>query len=108
MTPEEATAITEELHRLIASVAPAAQGRRMYGGTVFEMTAGVPSTAFCGTFARKSHVSLEFLNGAGLTDPHGLLEGSGTSRRHLKLRSLADLEARHAREFLAQAAVRSA
>lgn len=38
------------------------------------------------------YVSLFLLNGATLEDPHGLLEGSGSKARHIKLRPLALLK----------------
>lgn len=38
------------------------------------------------------YVSLFLLNGATLPDPHGLLEGSGSRVRHIKLRPISRLE----------------
>ncbi len=57
-----------------------------YGGILF--TSGIQ---FCGVFAYKEHVSVEFGSGAKIVDPFDHLEGSGKVRRHLKLRSLADI-----------------
>lgn len=37
------------------------------------------------------HVNLGFYHGARLADPDGLLEGTGKSLRHVKVRSKADL-----------------
>jgi hypothetical protein len=39
-----------------------------------------------------SHVNLGFYRGATLDDPDGLLEGTGAKMRHVKLRTLDDLE----------------
>lgn len=39
---------------------------------------------------QRSHVNLGFDRGAALPDPAGLLEGTGTSRRPMKRRGLAD------------------
>ena len=36
-----------------------------------------------------SHVNLGFYRGASLTDPSGLLEGTGKNLRHVKLRDVA-------------------
>ena len=36
-----------------------------------------------------SHVNLGFYHGASLTDPSGLLEGSGRDLRHVKVRNVA-------------------
>lgn len=40
----------------------------------------------------KQHVISGIGGGAQLDDPEGLLEGSGKGARHIKLRSLADVE----------------
>lgn len=50
------------------------------------------SEHFCYIAGNKAHVNLGFFYGADLEDPAGLLEGSGKSLRHVKLRSLADVE----------------
>jgi hypothetical protein len=39
-----------------------------------------------------SHVTLGVAGGAGLPDPDGLLEGAGKVHRHVKLRSVADVD----------------
>jgi hypothetical protein len=74
-----------------------------YGGTVFMMDAAVPGSLASGVFAYKDHVSVEFSNGATFDDPKGLLNGKGKARRHVKLHSLNDLEAKDVAGFLAQA-----
>ena len=38
------------------------------------------------------YVSLFFLQGAALPDPHGILQGSGNVARHLVLKSAADVD----------------
>jgi hypothetical protein len=38
---------------------------------------------------------------SSITDPHGLLEGSGKGRRHLKLRNAGDVGAKHLADYLA-------
>lgn len=44
--------------------------------------------------AHRAWVSLVFFRGTALDDPAGLLEGTGASVRHVKLRSMDELEAR--------------
>lgn len=66
-----------------------------YGGILF--ASGVP---FCGVFAYKEHVSVEFGHGAAITDPFGHLEGSGKFRRHLKLSTLADIDTKQLAQYL--------
>lgn len=66
-----------------------------YGGILF--ASGAP---FCGLFAYKAHVSLEFSHGALIDDPHDLLEGAGKGRRHLKLATVADIKAKKVSDYL--------
>jgi hypothetical protein len=53
---------------------------RTYKGTVCAL---IPYTA---------HVNLIFSQGTQLPDPHKLLEGSGKYARHIKLKTVADVE----------------
>ena len=66
-----------------------------YGGILFSS-----GKAFCGVFSYARHVSLEFGAGASLPDSHGVLEGEGKLRRHIKLATLADITAKHVREYV--------
>ena len=66
-----------------------------YGGILF--SSGVQ---FCGVFAYKEHVSVEFGSGAKIPDDFGHLEGSGKGRRHLKLNSLADIKGKMLVQYL--------
>lgn len=99
-------AVLEAVETLIAEVMPEYHLRNMYGGVMVEGAAGVPATGVCGFFAYTAHVSLEFSKGANFADPHGFLEGKGKYRRHLKLRSVPDLDRKTARDFLQQAKLR--
>ncbi len=94
--------ITERVDELIAELRPNAGRRGMYGGIVFELEAGNPKTMVCGHFIYKSHVSVEFSEGFKLHDPKGMLEGKGKFRRHIKLTSVADIEAKELRSMLEQ------
>lgn len=49
-------------------------------------TACVKDAAFAYVAVFKAHVNIGFFNGANLTDPHELLEGTGKRMRHIKLR----------------------
>jgi hypothetical protein len=48
-------------------------------------TACVGEAAFAYVNAFRAHVNLGFFEGAGLTDPEGLLQGIGKRMRHVKL-----------------------
>ena len=66
-----------------------------YGGILF-----AAPEPFCGIFVYKQHISVEFSHGAEIPDPHGLLEGKGKGRRHLKLHMLEDVENKHLTDYL--------
>lgn len=104
MEASDKARMLDALRTIVTSLCPDAAFLEKYGGVVVERVAGGPEGHFCGIFAYARHVSLEFSQGARLDDPRGLLEGSGTQRRHLKLRSVADIEAKACRAFLEQAA----
>jgi hypothetical protein len=74
------------------------QERVMYGGIMLSL-----ESDFVGLFVRKNHVSLEFGFGVYFKDPNGVLEGTGKLRRHLKLRSLKDIETKNVAYFVEQA-----
>jgi hypothetical protein len=46
---------------------------------------------FCYIFTNARHVNLGFPRGAGLPDPHRVLEGEGKAMRHIKFASERDL-----------------
>src|SRR5260221_2004769 len=48
--------------------------------------------AVCALIPYTVHVNLIFSQGAQLPDPKGLLEGTGKQARHIKLKTVADVE----------------
>lgn len=70
-----------------------------YGGLVYL----VDEQLVGGIFVYKAHLSIEFSHGAQFEDPHGMLEGGGKHRRHLKITDLSDLESKHAGFYITQA-----
>jgi hypothetical protein len=58
---------------------------------------------FCWIQPNKAHVNLGFNYGAELPDPDGLLEGTGKLFRHIKIRSIKDLERPGVRKLLEKA-----
>jgi hypothetical protein len=48
--------------------------------------------AVCAIMPYTAHINLIFSQGAQLPDPQGLLEGTGKLARHIKLKTLADVE----------------
>jgi hypothetical protein len=55
-------------------------------------TACVGQAAFAYVNAFTAHASIGFFHGSSLTDPSGLLEGSGKRMRHVKLKPGAEVD----------------
>lgn len=91
--------IAEQARQLVHNILPQASERVIYGGFMFATEADV-----CGVFVYTGHVSVEFGLGAQLADPHGVLEGKGKYRRHIKLHGLADIERKQLAEYVQRAA----
>jgi len=102
MKVKEAQQIVDFVREIVASVAPDANEKVMYGGIVFELGYLTPKRLFCGVFVRKEYLTIEFDRGAELKDPKGLLEGAGKYRRHLKIRSMADVKTKKLKGFINQ------
>jgi hypothetical protein len=60
--------------------------------------------AVCGLMTGKEHVTFIFLRGAALPDPEGLLEGTGKSVRHVKVRTVADVKRLALKKLIVEAA----
>ncbi len=57
----------------------------------------------CCFMVAKEHVTLAFMRGAALPDPEKLLEGTGKGVRHVKLRSVAEVNRPGVRKLIAAA-----
>lgn len=95
LASEEQYQVTDAVRNLVKSTFPQVSEEIKYGGILFTST-----VQFCGVFAYTDHVSLEFGHGAKIKDPFGQLEGSGRLRRHLKIRSVAQIESKYLAEYL--------
>ena len=78
--------IAEALRQLILDVDPRLSESIKWGKPTFERAGKV-----CYLAAIKDYVSLGFFNGAALTDPDGIIEGTGKKMRHVKVRDLNDI-----------------
>ena len=87
--------IVEAVRALVKSSFPDTLEEVKYGGILF--SSGVQ---FCGVFAYKEHVSVEFSMGAKIADNYGFLEGRGKGRRHLKLFTVMDVEEKRLVQYL--------
>ncbi len=94
--------ILHTLRKIVFSNYPKTSESLMYGGIMFSL-----EDDFGGLFVRKEHVSFEFSTGIYINDPFKMLEGSGKFRRHLKIRSLSDIEDKKVDFFVKQSLKRS-
>ena len=87
------------MRNIIFKTYPQVQEKMMYGGIIFS----VDTEMFCGLFAYKKHVSLEFSNGYLMEDAKNQLEGKGKFRRHLKILEKGDIKLKDVEGFVRQA-----
>jgi hypothetical protein len=90
--PAEIQQLVEQLRAMLRGALPAAvetQRRPIIFG--FGRTNRMSDLLFA-VQPHREHVNLEFANGATLPDPDRLLEGSGKNIRHVKIRSLEDVD----------------
>ncbi|HDI3308709.1 TPA: DUF1801 domain-containing protein [Vibrio cholerae] len=90
--------MVESLRAIVLCISKTVSEEIKYGGILFS-----DPEPFCGVFSYKQHITLELSNGAGLEDEFGVLEGKGKTRRHIKFLTAADIQKKHAREYIAQA-----
>jgi hypothetical protein len=75
------------LRQLIREAAPDAVESIKWGQPVYEVNG-----PFAHIKAFKNHVNFGFWRGAELTDPKGILKGTGSRMRHVELRSPEDID----------------
>jgi hypothetical protein len=95
--------IIDSLEKMIVELAPDANLRPMYGGTVIELETNNPKSRIGGFYIYANYVSFEFAKGAQFEDREGALEGTGKLRRHVKLRKAEDIKTKACERFLDQA-----
>ena len=83
---ESQAAIVNTARTLVKKTVTPVTEEVKYGGILF--SSGVQ---FCGVFAYREHVSVEFGHGAKIPGMAHVLEGSGKGRRHIKLQTVADI-----------------
>lgn len=98
MFNDEQFNILQKIREIVFKNYKKTEERMMYGGIMFSL-----KDDFSGIFARKNHVSFEFINGFKMKDPDKLLEGTGKLRRHLKIKSLSDIKDKKVDFFVKQA-----
>jgi hypothetical protein len=91
--------VTELLHALVAEAVPKATKVAKYGGTLYTLKPEEKEGQFCGVFANKDNVHLIFSKGNQLSDPGGLLKGTGKFRRQLIFEDAADINLDVVKQF---------
>lgn len=87
--PADLRELAERLRRLVKDAAPRASEAIKWGMPVFEHRG-----MLCYICGNDGYVRLGFYKqGVYLSDPDGLLEGTGEAMRHVKVRSLKDIRA---------------
>lgn len=97
-------AIADQLRQLILDVCPDAielpwpkQHIASYGVGPKKMT-----EHFCYIGVQRNHVNLGFYYGAQLSDPEQLLEGTGNNLRHIKIKTVDDVDRSAIRQMIEQ------
>ena len=100
--PSEKKPLIEALRKRIGSVAPEAHEIIYHDALGYGPTdSGFDRIMYISVFEK--HINLGFFYGGFLSDPEGLLVGSGKRMRHIKIRSLHEAENPAITSLLAQA-----
>lgn len=92
--------IIRGLRELIRDVVPeVTETVNPWGIPTFELNGPM-----CYFMVATKHITFGFPRGTSLTDPEGLLEGTGKNMRHVKLRTVEDLRREGLRELVEEAA----
>ena len=97
MINEEQYNILQKLREIVFKLHPKIEEKMKYGGIMFSLEEDLG-----GLFVQKKHISFEFVNGFQFNDPDILLEGTGKYRRHLKLRSISDIDDKNVKKYVKQ------
>lgn len=98
--PASQRPILDRLRSLILATVPNAKEEIKWSRPCYSTN----ERLFCYLHTSKGHATLGFQNGASMSDPKNLLEGDGKDMRHIKLRSLNDLDEPTLCSMLAEAA----
>lgn len=91
--------VVEALRRIIHDTVPDADVSIKWGQPTWKRRG-----LLCYIAPGRDHVTLGFHRGARLDDRHGLLEGSGKSMRHIRVRSVVEIDGPAIRDLVRQAA----
>ena len=96
--PEDKQEIVKALRSIILSVDPSLNESLKWKQPVYSKKEDI-----CYIFPTGGHVNLGFYRAIELKDPKGLLEGTGKKLRHIKIRSLEDIDKEYFWELVSDA-----
>lgn len=96
---EAVAKLAKQTNKCVLDNAPDVEAKVQSGWKVITYSYG---KAFCAVAPHKNWVNLQFYAGVELKDPGGLLEGSGKSMRHVKIRSSKALN-KHVKSLIQEA-----
>ncbi len=96
--PEDKQEVLKALRDLIKDTSPEITEAIKWGYPSFGYKKDV-----CYLATQKNHVNFGFYEGGLLSDPQKLLEGTGAKMRHIKIRTINDLQAEPMRELIREA-----
>ena len=96
--PEDRKEIVKALRSIILSVDPSLNESLKWKQPVYSKKGDI-----CYIFPTGGHVNLGFYRAIELKDPKGLLEGTGKKLRHIKIRSLEDIDKEYFWELVSDA-----
>ncbi|MDR8392605.1 DUF1801 domain-containing protein [Aliifodinibius sp. S!AR15-10] len=88
----------KKLHSLITGSFPTLQCSLKWGKLTYHTDRNI-----CSIVSHANHINLQLWDGALLDDPKSLLEGTGKSMRHIKIRGSEDINFNHMVPLLKQA-----
>lgn len=101
---DEVRTLAVKTRRLVLDILPDADEKTYWGwSNTWYGTSDKNADAIFTISPQKAYVSLYFLRGTELSDPDGLLEGSGKKLRHVKIRDAADLKTVSLRKLMKSA-----
>jgi hypothetical protein len=102
--PAEVRELALKTRALVKEIVPDAQERVYEAYKTIGYGSGTKMDAmFCYIAPMKDRINLGFYRGTVLPDADGLLEGTGKLLRHVKVRSMADVEKPALRQLIADA-----
>ncbi|HLW68340.1 MAG TPA: DUF1801 domain-containing protein [Gemmataceae bacterium] len=104
--PPEARKLILALRTVVRGVVPQAEESLVWGCISYHRreVGGRVKGAVCQLVAKHGQVRLDFIHGIRLHDPAGLLEGDGTSKRFVRIASIADAQRPEVADLIREAA----